>query len=213
MSLILQNISFTRNNSTIFDNFNYTFPDSSITPIVGPSGCGKTTLINIIAGLLTFNSGKVIIKTSTDENIIKQPSKNILVMNQTYTNFPWKTCLENTLFHFNFYGHQTLEDEKKASDILESVGLGKYINEYPGNLSGGMKQRLALSRVLFSDAPIIVMDEPLSALDETTRKNMQQLLIDYQKKTKNILIIITHDLHEAEILKYNNEILTLSRRA
>lgn len=209
--LKLENIAYKAEQKTIFHDFSHTFPSDSITPIVGPSGCGKTTLIRIAAGLLRPMAGRISLHVGGQAMPITKPSRHILVMNQTYTNFPWVSCLENVLFSLRFQGGRTPELENRAADILRLVGLGDYLELYPSSLSGGMKQRLALARVLFSSAPVIVMDEPLSALDRTTRANMQNCLLEYQAHTGNTLIVITHDTDEAELLKRNAPILTLKR--
>ena len=209
--LNLEEISYKAEKKTIFHKFSYTFPSNSITPIVGPSGCGKTTLIRIAAGLLKPLGGTVSLQLDEQTRTITGPSEHILVMNQTYTNFPWVNCLENVLFSLRFTGGRTQESEQKAADILAQVGLGNYLSHYPASLSGGMKQRLALARVLFSSAPVIVMDEPLSALDRTTRTKMQQSLLEYQAAKGNTILVITHDTDEAELLKKNAPILTLKR--
>ncbi|MCL2591133.1 MAG: ATP-binding cassette domain-containing protein [Betaproteobacteria bacterium] len=234
-AIYLNNISYHIDGKTIFDNFNYTFPYNSITPLIGKSGSGKTTLIRIASGLLNPSDGKVIFETfispltnpvngsnrENDQNKetnlrkvqveIKNPSREIMVMNQTYTSFPWMNCLENVLVHHRFLDQRhTKENEQEALAILKEVGLDDYAYKMPSDLSGGMKQRLALARVLYVKAPVVMMDEPLSALDKVTRTEMQRLLLQHQEQTKCTMVIITHDNEEAEILRRNSSILNLT---
>lgn len=230
----LSNISFKFESKAIFEDFNHCFVHDSITPLIGKSGSGKSTLVRIASGLLKPTAGNVIYETFVEPKApeaeqtvdmtrqsgegvqkarieIKAPSREIMVMNQTYTSFPWMNCLRNVLAHHMFQkGRPNPENEQEALDILDRVGLNEYARKMPSELSGGMRQRLALARVLYVKAPVVMMDEPLSALDKSTRVEMQKLLLDHQERTKCTMVIITHDNHEAEILKRNSEILNLT---
>jgi NitT/TauT family transport system ATP-binding protein len=223
----LSNIGFKFENKTIFEDFNHCFTHNSITPLIGKSGSGKSTLIRISSGLLKPTAGNVIYEafvepkaTGTEQTgdgvqkariEIKAPSREIMVMNQTYTSFPWMNCLRNVLAHHMFQKDRpTWQNEQEALEILDRVGLHEYARKMPSDLSGGMRQRLALARVLYVKAPVVMMDEPLSALDKSTRIEMQKLLLDHQERTRCTMVIITHDNHEAEILKRNSEILNLT---
>ena len=222
-SITLSNICYAINKKTIFSQFNHTFGHDSIVPIVGPSGCGKSTLLNITSGLLRPEQGivqfEMRLQTEDSGGVrvvstpVTGPSSEIMVMNQTYTNFPWVSCFENTLFQYRFSGKRTKEAEQEAVEVLHKVGLGNYVDRYPDSLSGGMKQRLALARVFCAKAPVVMMDEPLSALDDKTRTAMQKLLLEHQAATKCTMVIITHNLDEAEVLKCNADILTLPKGA
>jgi NitT/TauT family transport system ATP-binding protein len=224
----LSNIDFKFESKTIFEDFNHCFAHNSITPLIGKSGSGKSTLIRISSGLLKPTAGNVIYETFVEPNAsgtgqaenmsvqkarveIKAPSREIMVMNQTYTSFPWMNCLRNVLAHHMFQkGRPDWQNEQEALEILDRVGLHEYARKMPSDLSGGMRQRLALARVLYVKAPVVMMDEPLSALDKSTRAEMQKLLLDHQERTGCTMVIITHDNHEAEILKRNSEILNLT---
>lgn len=182
----------------IIKDFNYKFEDNTIYAIVGTSGKGKTTLIKAIAGLLKPSSGSVIF----NQKIITKPSKEIYMMHQSYTNFPFLTCLENIELAMKFscclYGKDKEKNTEIAKKYLESVSLNGYEDEYSGALSGGMNQRLALARLLSAQPDVLLMDEPMSALDDFTRRKMQDLILSYHKENKGIIIMITHDTSEAK---------------
>lgn len=190
----VKNLTMKYGKNTIFEKYNHTFPDNSITAIMGVSGKGKTTLIRCIAGLNKPTSGEVIVNGKK----ITKPSKDIFMMHQHYTNFPWKTCLENVLFPLRINGNIEEKDIVEAHQMLTLVGLEGCENKYPSELSGGMNQRLAFARVLMARPKIILMDEPMSALDSKTRRDMQDLLLKAHKAFKNTIIMITHDSAEAQ---------------
>lgn len=179
--------------SPLLKGFNYQF-DNKIYGILGESGCGKTTLLRTIAGLTKPLSGEVLI----DDVRISKPNKNgIYMMHQNYTSFDWLTCLDNILIAKKIQGRVTEEDVDNAKQMLEAVKLGKDADKYPRQLSGGMRQRLALARTLFVNPKIILMDEPLSALDGNTRSEMQDLILDIHKRTNNTILMVTHSVEEA----------------
>jgi len=150
----------------ILKNFSYTF-EPKIYGILGSSGCGKTTLLRTIAGLLKPLSGQVII----DGKIVSRANKNnVYMMHQNYTSFDWRNCLDNILIAKEVKGRITQDDIEKAQEMLNRVGLSGKEKMYPRQLSGGQRQRLALARTLFMNPDIILMDEPLSALDQKTRE-------------------------------------------
>lgn len=189
--------------SPLLTDFNYQF-DSKIYGILGESGCGKTTLLRTIAGLTKPLAGQVLI----DGVEIDKPNKGgVYMMHQNYTSFDWLTCIDNVLIAKKIKGSVTDEDRDNAKRMLEIVKLDEHADKYPRQLSGGMKQRLALARTLFINPKIVLMDEPLSALDGKTRNEMQDLILNIHKKTKNTILIITHSLEEAnkmcdEIIKF-----------
>jgi ABC-type nitrate/sulfonate/bicarbonate transport system ATPase subunit len=179
----------------IINNINYTFEDNKIYGVLGPSGYGKTTLLRTIAGLLRPISGQVLI----DGKPFRNPREDeIYMMFQNYTSFDWVTCTDNVLVAKSIRSGITDKDRQNAKNILESVGLGDKLDWYPRKLSGGQKQRLALARSLFMSPKAILMDEPLSALDEITRSDMQNLILNDHTNDKNIIIMITHSSEEAK---------------
>lgn len=190
----VKNLTMKYGKNVIFENYNHTFEDNSITAIMGTSGKGKTTMIRCIAGLNKPTSGEVVVNGAK----ITKPRNDIFMMHQHYTNFPWKTCLENVLFPIEINGKISDKDIKEAKDFLNLVGLAHAVDKYPSELSGGMNQRLAFARVLMARPKIILMDEPMSALDSQTRKEMQDILLASHKMLKNIIIMITHDSAEAK---------------
>ena len=164
----------------LLKDFSYTF-EPKIYGILGQSGCGKTTLLRTIAGLMKPLSGQVIV----DNELVTRASKNnIYMMHQNYTSFDWLKCLDNVLIA------KKVKGKVDAEDIIK--------DKYPKQLSGGMRQRLALARTLFMNPEIILMDEPLSALDSDTRKTMQDLIIEKHKETNNTIIMVTHSIEEAK---------------
>lgn len=176
-------------------NFSYTFDDNKIYGILGESGCGKSTLLKTIAGLIYPIQGEVLI----DGKILQRADKNdVYMMHQNYTSFDWLTCLDNILI-VEKINHRKITEEVRNNAIewLSKVGLQDCIEKYPKQLSGGMRQRLALARTLYMKPQIILMDEPLSALDERTRAEMQQLILDIHKQTHNTIIMVTHSKEEA----------------
>jgi NitT/TauT family transport system ATP-binding protein len=192
----------------VFQEFNHVFENNSITSIMGTSGKGKTTLLKCIAGIYRPYKGHVIYKECKENaagDVITKPCREIFMMHQHYTNFPWKNCLENVLFPLEINGKISDADILEAKDILAQVNLNGYEDKYPSELSGGMNQRLAMARVLMAKPKVLLMDEPMSALDSETRSKVQNILINFQRKLKNTIILITHDLNEAK--KVSHEII------
>lgn len=178
----------------LLKNYSTNF-DKKIYGILGESGCGKTTLLRTIAGLMKPINGEVIID---GKPVTKASQNNVFMMHQNYTSFDWMTCLQNVLLPMKIKRAITKEDVENAKDFLGHVELNGYENKYPKQLSGGQRQRLALARTLFAKPEIILMDEPLSALDPQTRSLMQDLVMKQHRKENNTVIIVTHSLSEAE---------------
>jgi ABC-type nitrate/sulfonate/bicarbonate transport system ATPase subunit len=165
---------------------NITFEDGRIYAILGKSGCGKSTLLKTIAKMHKPLSG----------NVYRNDKDQIYMMHQRYTNFNWLTCFDNVLIAER-NKRKRKELKPIAKQVLEQVGLIDYLDRYPTELSAGMQQRLALARVLFVKPKYLFMDEPLSALDDSTRAIMQQLILDVHKQTNNRIIMVTHSVEEA----------------
>lgn len=181
-------------NNPLADPIDYIFQDGKVYGILGPSGCGKSTLLKTIAGMQPSLSGTV-------QN--NKPDQ-IYMMHQRYTNFNWLNCLDNILIAERDR-RKRKELTSVALDILDKVGLKEYCSRYPMELSGGMQQRLALARVLFVKPSYLLMDEPLSALDDNTRSSMQALIMDIHKKTNGTIVMVTHS--RAEAMKMCDQIL------
>ena len=178
----------------LLKDFNYDF-DTKVYGILGQSGCGKTTLLRTIAGLMKPLLGEVVIN---EEVVTKASKNNVYMMHQNYTSFDWLKCLDNVLIAKKVKGRVNVEDIDRAKQILALVGLEGNEDKFPKQLSGGMRQRLALARTLFMSPKIILMDEPLSALDVNTREIMQDLIIQKHKETNNTIIMVTHSKEEAK---------------
>ncbi len=191
----LKNINLQFDKKVIFNGFNYAFEDDKIYTIMGKSGCGKTTLLRIIAGLLSPSRGEVIYNGQK-----LKKNNDIFMMHQAHVNFPWKNCLDNVLFPIKLQQKVTIEHEQQALNMLEKVDLKGCEKLYPHELSGGMNQRLALARVLVTKPKVILMDEPLSALDNNLRTKMQDLILELHRETQNIIILVTHDADEGKKL-------------
>lgn len=190
----VKNLHMKYEDKEIFKGFNVTFEDNSVYAILGKSGCGKSTLLRLIAGLIKPNSGEIYY----DKNLVKKPNADICMMHQNYTNFDWKNCLDNVLFGVCHSTKPTVNQIKEAKKMLAIVGLEECELKYPYQLSGGMKQRLALARTLMNRPKVLLMDEPLSALDPKTRLEMQDLVLSLHKETQNTVIMVTHSEEEAK---------------
>ena len=175
------------------------FPKEWIS-IVGPSGCGKTSLLSILSNLEKASNGEIII----DDNI------KIGYMLQKDALFPWLTILDNCLIGLEI-NHTLNEDNKnRVIKLLNTYGLGEFINKYPDNLSGGMRQRCALIRTLAVNPDILLLDEPFSALDYQTRLALSDDVYDIIKKEHKTVILVTHDI--AEAISLSDRVVVLSKR-
>lgn len=192
--IILNNVTTGYKKKEILKDFSYKF-DNKIYGILGQSGCGKTTLLRTIAGLIRPLQGNIDLYG------------NVYMMHQNYTSFDWLSCLDNVLITKKIKSFVTKEDIQHAKNMLKKVHLEKCMDQYPKQLSGGMRQRLALARTLFMNPVNILMDEPLSALDIDTRYEMQDLIMKMHKETNNTIIMVTHSPEEAQ--KMCDEIIKL----
>jgi NitT/TauT family transport system ATP-binding protein len=172
--------------------------------VVGPSGCGKSTLVRILAGLEEQSSGEVLLQGTP----VCGPGSDRGMVFQGYTLFPWLTVKKNVMFGLEVNGHDKYESEKQALQWLQLIGLEKFADAYPHQLSGGMKQRVAIVRALANQPRILLMDEPFGALDAQTRCRMQAHLLEIWRKIDITIVFITHDLDEAIFLA--DRILVLS---
>ena len=185
----------------VLDNINLNIKENTITAIVGPSGCGKSTLLNIIGGLDNKNKGNI---TFTDNK------NKIGYMFQTDSLFPWLTILDNCLLGLKIKKELTKENINYVKKLLNNYGLKDFINSYPSNLSGGMRQRVALIRTLAIKPDILLLDEPFSALDYQSKLSVADDVYKIIKKEKKTTIIITHDIGEA--ISIADTVIVLSNR-
>ena len=172
--------------------------------VVGPSGCGKSTLVRILAGLEEHSAGDVLLLGQP----VTGPGSDRGMVFQGYTLFPWLTVRKNVMFGLEVNGHGKLEADREAMQWLQLIGLEKFADAYPHQLSGGMKQRVAIVRALANQPRILLMDEPFGALDAQTRCRMQAHLLEIWRKIDITIVFITHDLDEAIFLA--DRILVLS---
>jgi len=175
--------------------------------LVGPSGCGKSTLLQILAGLIGATSGQVLIE---GKRISAPMPDKIGMVFQDPTLLPWKTALANVEFPLDLRGVDRTLRRSRCSALLELVGLSEFADHYPHELSGGMRQRVAIARGLAQDPRLILMDEPFAALDEQTRTRMGHDLLDIWQKTGKTVFFITHSLTEAIYL--SDVVLVMSPR-
>ena len=171
--------------------------------IIGPSGCGKSTLIRIAAGLETVTSGHFLL----DGKKVSGTSAERGMVFQKYTLFPWLSVKQNVMFGLISSGYGSNDAEESALQWLQIVGLEKYAEYYPKQLSGGMQQRVAIARALAPQPRVLLMDEPFGALDAQTRSQMQKYLLEVWKNIDITILFVTHDLDEAVFL--SDRILTL----
>jgi NitT/TauT family transport system ATP-binding protein len=164
--------------------------------IIGPSGCGKSTLLNAVAGFLKPTSGGV----AVDDDPVAGPSADRGMVFQQYSLFPWKTVRENVEFGLKMKGMERSKRETSARTLLGLAGLLAFENQYPDNLSGGMKQRVGIIRALATGPKVLLLDEPFGALDAQTRLIMQQILTNMWQRLKTSVLFVTHDIDEAIFL-------------
>src|SRR6476660_7341504 len=178
----------------VLDNIDLRVDEGEIVCLVGPSGCGKTTLLDIMAGLTRPDQGRVL----ADDQLVQGPGRHRLVMFQESALFPWLDVFGNVMF--GLHRKPELSNRRRraiAEYHLQLVGLEKYKQAYDYELSGGMKQRVALARSLAPDPRVLLMDEPLSALDAITREQLCYDIQDIWQRRRKTIVLVTHDVREA----------------
>ena len=168
----------------------------TFTALIGPSGCGKSTLMNAVAGFVEPTAGRIAI----DGAPVRGPSEAVGVVFQQYALFPWLTALGNVRFGLKRLGLSRAEETARARAALDEVGLGAHAGKHPQELSGGMKQRVAIARTLAPEPGVLLMDEPFGALDAQTRLVMHELLLGVWRKHRATVLFVTHDVDEALLL-------------
>jgi len=172
--------------------------------IVGPSGCGKSTLLDLLAGLTMPSSGQILL----DGRPIKGPALDRGIVFQQYALFPWRSALGNVEFGLETKGVPEKQRRAAAREYLALVGLSGFEDRYPHELSGGMKQRVAIARSLAYDPEVLMMDEPFAALDAQTRETLQSELLSIWERSKKTIIFITHGIDEAVYLGQRVAVMT-----
>lgn len=187
----------------VLDGISFGVQRREFLSIIGPSGCGKSTLIRIAAGLETVTSGHFLL----DGKKVSGTSAERGMVFQKYTLFPWLSVKQNVMFGLISSGYGSNDAEESALQWLQIVGLEKYAEYYPKQLSGGMQQRVAIARALAPQPRVLLMDEPFGALDAQTRSQMQKYLLEVWKNIDITILFVTHDLDEAVFL--SDRVLTL----
>lgn len=180
----------------VLDGISIDVREREFAVLLGPSGCGKSTLLRILAGLEQSDSGDVMI----DGKPVVGPDRSRGMVFQSYTSFPWLTVIENVLFGLRLTDKEPKEREEVARTYIKMVGLEGFEDHYPNQLSGGMKQRVAIARTLAVDPDILLLDEPFGALDSQTRSLMHEFLLDIWERDNKTVFFVTHDIEEAVFL-------------
>ena len=180
--------------------------DNELCVLLGPSGCGKSTMLRMVAGLEEPSAGRI----TLDGKDILAPGRDRGMVFQTYTSFPWLTVRQNVEYGMRLNRVPARERRQRARHFIDLVRLTAFQDAYPKQLSGGMKQRVAIARTLANDPAILLMDEPFGALDAETRWQMQELLLTVIDTSKTTVLMVTHDIEEAVFLA--DRIVYMSRR-
>ena len=174
------------------NNVSLTMESGEFVSLVGPSGCGKSTILRLVAGLIGPTTGKILV----DGKEVTGPSPDRGMVFQKPTLFPWLTVEKNIAFSLKMQG-KLQGNEDKVQRMIKVIGLESFKDDYPGQLSGGMAQRVALVRSLINQPDILLLDEPLGALDAFTRMNMQDEILSMWRENRQLAVMVTHDVDEA----------------
>lgn len=178
---------------TAVENMSFAIERGEFVSIIGPSGCGKSTVFNILGGLVRGYQGRV----SVDGEIIDGPHRSIGMVFQEESTFPWRTVIDNVAFPLEVKGVGKAERHRVARRFIDMVGLGGFEQRYPSELSGGMRQRVAIARTLVFEPKILLMDEPFAALDDQTRLLLGDKVLKIQQDLRQTTLLITHNITEA----------------
>jgi NitT/TauT family transport system ATP-binding protein len=177
-------------------DLNLTVKDNEFLTILGPSGCGKTTLLRLIAGLLRWDEGDIKI----DGKPVRGPGPERAMVFQNFALLPWMSVLDNIAFGLEISGMPKSKRLERSQELVHTVGLSGFEKRYPTELSGGMQQRVGLARALAVKPQVLLMDEPFGALDEQTRRLLQEELLAIWEKERTTVVFITHSMEEAVLL-------------
>jgi len=209
MTLVVSDVSRTFSSGDgqkveALSGISFSVQDKEFICILGPSGCGKTTVLRIIAGLESVSGGSV----TVDGAPVTRPSPAMAMIFQEYSLFPWRTVEENITFGLELRGLDRTGRAAATQKYLDLVGLKGFEHRYPYELSGGMRQRVAVARALAIEPSILLMDEPFGALDAQTRNRMQHELLSIWEKTRKTILFVTHSVDEAVFLADRIVVLT-----
>jgi NitT/TauT family transport system ATP-binding protein len=188
----------------ILDVERFTAREGEFITIIGPSGCGKSTLLHMMGGFIGADAGEIRVYGQQ----VKEPGPDRGMMFQEFALFPWKTVAGNVAWGLETQGAPRAKIDEVVAKYLEMTGLADFRNHYPAELSGGMKQRVALARVLAFDPKVLLMDEPFGALDAQTRETMQEEVTRLWERTGKTIVFVTHDIEEAVYLGDRVVVLT-----
>jgi NitT/TauT family transport system ATP-binding protein len=188
------------------DEASFAFEKGELVSLLGPSGCGKTTLLRIIAGLIQKTAGSVRIRGEE----VDEPHPDFGFVFQTPNLMPWRNVLDNVLFPMEILHRCDAAAKARARELLQMTGLAEFELARPHQLSGGMQQRVALCRALVHAPALLLMDEPFGALDELTRMEMNDLLLDIRARTQPTVVFVTHSISEAIYL--SDQVVVFSKR-
>ena len=191
---------------SVFENFDLVLPQNGFTVLIGPSGCGKSTLFNVLTGVVAGDTGEISWRGKTVAHLRKLSA----YMQQKDLLLPWFSLMDNALLPARVAGADMTRCREKAKALFKRLGLEGFESYLPGEISGGMRQRCALVRTLMFERDLVLLDEPLSALDAITRRSLQTLLLMLQVEFEKTILMITHDIEEA--LRLADEVLVLSGR-
>jgi NitT/TauT family transport system ATP-binding protein len=190
----------------ILDVASFAAREGEFITIIGPSGCGKSTFLHIMGGFIPAEAGRIEVYGKE----VRGPGPDRGMMFQEFSLFPWKTVAGNIAWGLEVQGWEKPRIEETVGRYLDMIGLREFRNHYPAELSGGMKQRAALARVLAFDPKVLLMDEPFGALDAQTRETMQEELTRLWERTGKTIVFVTHDIEEAVYL--GDRVVVLSAR-
>lgn len=207
--LEIKNVSLTyqtkEDEITALENLSFSCKEGEFISLIGPSGCGKTTILSLIAGLIKPTSGKILIDGATEKSQV-----NLGYMLQKDQLFPWRTIEKNIYLPLEIKKIKSQENLEYANTLLEKYGLEEFKKKYPDQLSGGMRQRVALIRTLVSNPKLLLLDEPFSALDSQTRLHVCDDVYKIIKAEKKTALLVTHDISEA--ISMSDIIIVLTNR-
>jgi NitT/TauT family transport system ATP-binding protein len=194
--LDVRDMSLSYGGHTVLRNFNLQVQDGDFVCLLGPSGCGKTSVLKLVAGLNRPDSGTI----SVDGKRVTGPGVERSMVFQNYGLFPWRTVLANVEFSLEVRGVPKRERRDIARREIKRIGLAGFENHYPGQLSGGMQQRVGLARAFTKNPRILLMDEPFAAVDMQTRENLQEELLTLWEQVRTTVLFVTHSIDEALFL-------------
>ena len=210
MILQIENLSFTYHSkdteTKAVDDMNFSVNEGEFLGIVGPSGCGKTTILNLLAGIETPSSGRILLRGEP----LSSKGNEIALMPQRDQLFEWRTIEKNVFLGLEILKKNTPENKAYCRELLEKYGLKDFLKKHPSELSGGMRQRVALIRTLVTAPSVLLLDEPFSALDFQTRLNVCDDVHSIIKQEKKTALLVSHDINES--ISLCDRIIVLSAR-